>query len=260
MALPYQAYGNYWIVKPFIYISPYFVMSVLAITAAFVLAYYEFRRRKLETRHLIWMSVIAYLAGGAIARLFYFFGPWSSKGFPTAHDKILGLFGFEPGMVFYGGLIGSIIAIMIYARIRRLDFWKHMDAWAPSLGIFLFFARIGCFFSGCCYGKTSSIGLPWLIQTKEAIIHPTQIYSSAFGLVLFIALTELRHRQTSRRLFSGYVTLWGLALYGIWRFFVEFLRDYSFSIGWLSPSQCISLIIVIVSAVILIKGDDKRKL
>ncbi|MFO8015745.1 MAG: prolipoprotein diacylglyceryl transferase [Candidatus Woesearchaeota archaeon] len=251
MTVAYTAYGNYWIIKPYLYISPYFVMAAIATIAAIAITYFEFRRRGLPRKHLVWLSILIYLFMGGFARLFYSLGPWSWGEYSSLSERFIDMFTLEPGMVFYGGLIGGLIAILIYARIRKLNFWRYADAWAPAGGLVLFFARIGCFFSGCCYGIVSRINLPWLLQTEAGPIHPTQLYSSIAGMLVFITATELRYRQSAWKLFDGYVMLWTLAAYAVLRFLIEFMRYYDFRFLWLTTSQYISIALLVFCAVLL---------
>ena len=103
------------------------------------------------------------------------------------------------------------------------------------------FGRIGCFLNGCCFGLPTN--LPWGVVFPPGSLadfychgerlHPTELYSSFSGLLIFIILALLyRHKK-----FNGQILFWGLILYSIYRFLVEFLR-YS-PIHWLglTPSQ-----------------------
>ena len=66
------------------------------------------------------------------------------------------------GLVFYGGLIGSSLAYLIHARIKRLPVWKVADILAPSIALGQAFGRFGCLMTGCCYGRPTK--LPWGIR------------------------------------------------------------------------------------------------
>lgn len=250
MSISYRTYGTYWIIKPYIYSSPYFLMAAIAIIAGIAAAYFEFKRRGLKTRHIIYMSMIIYLSMGALGRIFYFFGPWSWGKYETLIERFIAMFSFKSGMVFYGGLIGAILAVIIYTKIKRLNFWDYMDAWAPSLGIILFFARMGCFFAGCCFGEVSS-NIWWLLKTSAGDIHPTQLYESFLGLVLFVILTELKYRQSIKKMFKGYVFLWAIIIYSAGRFLVEILRFYEVRFMGLSASQIISIALFAIGSIIL---------
>ena len=68
------------------------------------------------------------------------------------------------GLVFYGGLIGSSLAYILYARLKKFPLWKGADVLAPSIALGYFFGRIGCLMNGCCYGRVCD--LPWAIQAR----------------------------------------------------------------------------------------------
>ena len=58
------------------------------------------------------------------------------------------------GFVFYGGLIGAVIMLMIYTRKYRLDTFTMMEVFAPAIPLVHAFGRLGCFCAGCCYGPS----------------------------------------------------------------------------------------------------------
>ena len=72
---------------------------------------------------------------------------------------------WEGGLVFYGGLILAIGAGLGYMKWHRLPVWKMADLFAPAIALGLFFARIGCFMAGCCYGKETF--LPWSVTFTD---------------------------------------------------------------------------------------------
>lgn len=269
MPIPYDNFGTYWVIKPYVDTSPYLVIATIAAITGIVMAYFEMKRRKIgkELRHTILSSISIYIFLVVFARLFYFLGPWSWQEYPSFASRILNIASFNAGMVFYGGLIGGIFGVYVYSKIKHaktknkkdLGFWKLIDAWIVPLGIFLFIARIGCYTAGCCYGIASTLNLPWLIQRGSSVIHPTQIYSSFFGLVLFTAMTELKYRQKIKRMFDGYVLLWGVIIYSTGRFLIEFLRYYHTRFFGLSMSQVISILLFLICSILLIFKYKKHK-
>jgi phosphatidylglycerol:prolipoprotein diacylglycerol transferase len=134
---------------------------------------------------------------------------------------------WEGGLVFYGGLILAIGAGLVYMRGYRLPIWKVADLFAPAIALGLFFARIGCFMAGCCFGKETS--LPWGVRFSDPdslaplhlSLHPTQLYEAAGGFVLFLLLAWMERRKS----FDGQTFWLFLLLYSILRFFIECLRD-----------------------------------
>ena len=61
--------------------------------------------------------------------------------------------------IFYGGLIGGFLAVLIYIWKSKLDFRSITDILVPSVLLFHAFGRLGCFFAGCCCGRESTWGI-----------------------------------------------------------------------------------------------------
>jgi phosphatidylglycerol:prolipoprotein diacylglycerol transferase len=147
------------------------------------------------------------------------------------------------GGVFYGGLIGGLIAALIYIRKNKLDFWEVTDILVPSVLLFHTFGRLGCFFAGCCYGGEATWGITFthsLIAPKGVSLIPVQLFEAGFNLLVLIAILIVRpERKRPRILLPLY-----LMVYAIGRFVLEFFRgDIGRGIYLLSTSQWISLLI-----------------
>jgi phosphatidylglycerol:prolipoprotein diacylglycerol transferase len=196
----------------------------------------------------LWM-LLSSLIGSKILMLFtepeYRDHPW----------QLLSLDFLRSGGVFYGGLIGAILAGYFLMRRYKLPWWKTADACAPGIAVGNFFGRQGCFAAGCCWGKPTT--LPWGVKFTElgheitgvptdTYLHPTQLYESFAMLIVFFFLLWLhKHRR-----FSGQVILFYALLYSVIRFCIEFLRDDPrgdlfglTTLTGLSTSQIISLIV-----------------
>jgi phosphatidylglycerol:prolipoprotein diacylglycerol transferase len=178
--------------------------------------------------------------------------------------QLLSLDFLRSGGVFYGGLIGAILAGYFLMRRYNLPWWKTADACAPGIAIGNFFGRQGCFAAGCCWGKPTS--LPWGVQFSElghqitgvptgVHLHPAQLYESFAMLIVFFFLLWLhKHRR-----FSGQVILFYALIYSVIRFMNEFVRDNKRSdllgltaLTGLSISQLISILIGITALVLLV--------
>jgi phosphatidylglycerol:prolipoprotein diacylglycerol transferase len=163
---------------------------------------------------------------------------------------------WEGGLVFYGGLIPAAAVAFGYMRWRRLPTWKLADLISPLIALGLSFGRIGCFLSGCCYGRETS--LPWAVVFKNpdslarlsVPLHPTQLYDAANGLAIFFFLSWMSKRKT----FDGQIFWLFVFLYSITRFLVEIFRGdprgYLFG-GLLSTSQGIGILLAIFSLFML---------
>ena len=171
------------------------------------------------------------------------------------------------GLVFYGGLIGAIIAGAIYLRWKKLPLWKIADVLAPSIALGSVFGRIGCLLNGCCYGRACD--LPWAISfpadnplhPPTTPVHPTEIYDALLNLGLYFFLAWLfRRKQFDGQIFATY-----LICYAITRSFVEYFRgDYNDAhhhFG-LTPAQFVSVPIFIAGLALAIilsrRGEIKR--
>jgi phosphatidylglycerol:prolipoprotein diacylglycerol transferase len=178
--------------------------------------------------------------------------------------QLLSLDFLRSGGVFYGGLIGAILAGYFLMRRYNLPWWKTADACAPGIAIGNFFGRQGCFAAGCCWGKPTS--LPWGVQFSElghqitgvptgVHLHPAQLYESFAMLIVFFFLLWLhKHRR-----FSGQVILFYALIYSVIRFMNEFVRDNKRSdllgltaLTGLSTSQLISILVGITALVLLV--------
>src|SRR5919201_6025352 len=156
------------------------------------------------------------------------------------HDLVSNLFGGS-GLVWYGGLLGGTIAVLIWARWRGFLELALIDIAGPGLAVGYAVGRIGCQVSGDGdYGIHS--GVPWAMAYPKGEVptttevHPTPIYETlAMGLVAWF-LWRLRARARPGALFALY-----LVLAGIERFLVEFIRRNKEVAAGLTAAQLESL-------------------
>jgi len=212
----------------------------------------------------LWM-LLASLVGSKILMLF------TEPEYRDNPVQLLSLDFLRSGGVFYGGLLGAVIAGYLLMKRYKLPWWKTADACAPGIAIGNFFGRQGCFAAGCCWGKPTS--LPWGVKFSElgheitgvpidAHLHPTQLYESFAMLLVFVFLLWLHKRKR----FSGQVILVYALLYSIIRFAIEFVRDDPrgdvlglTTLTGLSTSQMISLVIGIGALILLITRNRSSK-
>jgi phosphatidylglycerol:prolipoprotein diacylglycerol transferase len=155
---------------------------------------------------------------------------------------------WKGGLVFYGGLIGSSLATILYARFKKIPLWKLADVLAPSIPLGYVFGRIGCFLNGCCYGRDCA--LPWAVTYPQGNmngapthpVHPSQLYDSILSLILYLFLAWLYRRKK----FDGQVFATYLLCYAVTRSIVESFRgDYSdlhiHGALHLTPGQLVSI-------------------
>jgi phosphatidylglycerol---prolipoprotein diacylglyceryl transferase len=161
------------------------------------------------------------------------------------------------GMSFHGGLIGSIIAIVLFARRIGASSWSVLDLCAAATPIGPFFGRLANFINGELWGRPSRV--PWAIVFPGAAgpvpRHPSQLYEASLeGIVLFLVLLWLMRAKLALRR-PGLIAGTFLAGYGLARSFSELFRepDYThvFTIGPLTPGILYSLPMILAGVLII---------
>jgi phosphatidylglycerol:prolipoprotein diacylglycerol transferase len=222
----------------------------LAMAAGFVAAAALAARRFAElgrSPEFAWELAVAALVGGIVgARAYYIVEHWDE-----AKSDLLGQIFSGSGLVWYGGLAGGALAALAWAAARReLGVWL-LGAVAAPLALGQAIGRIGCQLSGDGdYGVRSD--LPWAmaypdgtVPTSERV-HPTPIYETlALGLTAAL-LWRLRDRLSSSALFGLY-----LALSGLGRFLVEFVRRNPEVAVGLTAAQLIALALTVSGLALL---------
>lgn len=146
----------------------------------------------------------------------------------------------EGGLVFYGGLIGCVLVVILLARRQREPVWSLADFAVGPLPLGHALGRIGCFLNGCCYGSETSC--PVAVHMQDALRHPVQLYSFALNIALYIFLLWLYPRK--RR--DGEVLMAYCLIYPVLRFSVEFLRgDPRVHFAGLTSAQIVSIAIFV---------------
>jgi phosphatidylglycerol:prolipoprotein diacylglycerol transferase len=156
------------------------------------------------------------------------------------------------GMSFHGGLIGSIIAGMIFTRKYKKDFWELSDLVIVAAPIGLGLGRLGNFINGELYGRVTA--MPWgMVFPGGGPLprHPSQIYELLLeGVVLFVMLWSL----SSKGLRPGKVTASFIVFYGLFRIIAEFFREpdpqIGFILGIFTMGQLLSALMMVIGAVI----------
>lgn len=155
------------------------------------------------------------------------------------------------GFVFYGGLIGGLLFLILYRSfglpLNMALLWPILPAMTIGHGI----GRIGCFLAGCCYGAITD--LPWAVHMHGGLRHPSQLVEAAGLLILGFYFIKARTKDFT--LISIY-----LIGYGVLRIFVEVLRGDEVRGLWgvLTPSQWISIVLIAVGIGILLNPLKSR--
>ena len=153
----------------------------------------------------------------------------------------------QGGLIYYGGFIGAIIAVLIIALRRREPPFALGDFVVTSLPLGHAIGRIGCFLNGCCYGTPTN--LPWAVTLEGALRHPVQLYETALNLLVFIFLRQRYLRGAGR---PGHVLAWYLLTYSPIRFLLEFWRGDDRLRWWggMTVAQDISLVLFFTGVVL----------
>lgn len=178
----------------------------------------------LDRRKLIKVCYWSLIFGYIGARLLYVIIMWKEFALNPVKIFYIG----SGGMVFYGGFIGGLLGFFIFSKIHKLPLWTLLDISAAPLTFNQMFGRLGCFFAGCCWGRSCPVDYIFAVKFHhhESLaplnipLHPTQLYEAAF-LFLQILVLQVIYR---RRKFQGQVAASYLIIYASGRFIIEFFR------------------------------------
>jgi phosphatidylglycerol:prolipoprotein diacylglycerol transferase len=216
----------------------------LALGILFMLLFIIFQFKKLQIENKVLfdiLSIIALSLGVAFLSGVFFDALF--------HSLEEGKFVYG-GMTYIGGFIGGILVfcliLKLFYKVSNKKLIYYLNIIIPSIVLAHIFGRIGCFFGGCCYGSpTDSIfGVVFPEGSLAALeygypqkVFPTQLFEAVSLLIIFVLLLRLKNYR-----FPLY-----LILYGLFRFFIEFLRgDSRGSVKlFISPSQFLSLLMII---------------
>jgi phosphatidylglycerol:prolipoprotein diacylglycerol transferase len=135
------------------------------------------------------------------------------------------------GMSFHGGLIGSVLAGILFCRKYRVDFWQVSDLVIVTAPIGLGLGRLGNFINGELYGRVTDVPWAMVFPGGGALPrHPSQLYEFFLeGVVLFTVLWVVKDKISR----SGLLTSLFLMLYGLFRFTLEFFREPDVQLGYI---------------------------
>lgn len=250
-------------------VTTFGLMLGLAFLAAGWVASLEFDRKEYG-RDVAWTLLMGALIGGIVgAKLYYAFLNW-----PLLVEDSLGTIFSRAGLVWYGGLIGGSIGVILMARKEELPVPQVADVAALSIPIAYAIGRMGCFLVGDDYGRPTDswvgiafpegsppstaenlrayfgVDIPASIPDWQVLrVHPTQLYEVAMAAAIFLILWSLR-RHSHR---AGWLFMLYLVLAGVERLIVEFFRvkDDRF-FGPFTLAQLISVTLILGGVVGLV--------
>ena len=218
------------------------------------------RREGLAAAQLLDLSTWLILVGVVGAKVLMILTAWES--YWENPRAIFSWATLQAAGVFYGGFVAAAFFALWYTRVYRMPVLKVFDVFSPAIALGHSIGRLGCFAAGCDYGKPTNswLGVVFTDPTSQAFggvplgvrLHPAQIYESLATLAIFgILLWRYKSKKRDGEIFWLY-----LVLYGVARFFLEFLRgdeDRGFVLGHaLSTSQAIALLALAAAAALAI--------
>jgi len=242
----------------------YGVMYVFAFATAFLLYRRQIRERRFpmtedQLYSLFTWGILGLMLG---ARLFstivyetsdiYRRQPWLIF-WPFRGGQFTGLM----GMSYHGGALGGLLAVIIYAKVKRYSFREIGDMYAASIPLGYTFGRLGNFCNAELYGRvtTGPMGMvfpeqsvrllpvseAWVREAAEktgAVVsgglvnlprYPSQLYELLFeGIILWALIWFFRNRKP----FKGFLIGLYFFGYGIFRFFIEYFREPDEDLGY----------------------------
>lgn len=204
-----------------------------------------------DVADVVFFAAIGGVLGGRIGyALFYNFADYIATPW-----QIFAV--WRGGMSFHGGVLGFIIALAIFSKLRKRGMLETTDFVVPAVPIGLFFGRIANFVNQELWGGPSD--LPWAVvfthPAAGAIArHPSQLYEAILeGIVLFFVLWTVAAKSPT----TGTVSAMFLIGYGIMRAGIEFVREPDQHIGyladgWVTMGQVLSLPMIAVGLSLLL--------
>jgi phosphatidylglycerol---prolipoprotein diacylglyceryl transferase len=248
-------------------IGPLTVYSYgLMLGLAFIVASYiltsEFERKHLDKNIATEITLLCIIFGIIGSKVFSVLETWDE----FLADPI-GMIFNPGGLTFYGGLIFAAVAVLVYAKRKKISYLYIIDAASPALIIAYGIGRIGCHLSGDGdYGLPTN--LPWGTNYQNGIVkpslmfrgseiakhfpngvvpdstplHPTPLYETFLAVIIFLILWKMRKKDwADGRMFALY-----LILAGVERFSVEFIRLNPHLLFGFSEAQLISIVLIVL--------------
>ncbi len=203
-------------------------------------------------------AILGVIAGGRIGYVLFYQLPYYADD-PLSAFKV-----WQGGMSFHGGALGVIIALFVYAFVKKIPLLRLTDIVCAAVPIGVFFGRIANFINSELWGRVTD--KPWGVvfpNGGEMARHPSQLYEAALeGIILFWILFIL-YLMPSTRNRPGIVTGAFLAGYGIFRMIVENYREpdahLGFIYGSISMGQILSIPMIMLGLGVIGYAILKRR-
>lgn len=161
------------------------------------------------------------------------------------------------GLAIYGGIIGGVVVIAIFSKIKKINLLDITDYIVPVVAFCQSVGRWGNYINVEAYGYETNLPIKMEIIEDGIIkyVHPAFLYESIATLLIFVFLSIL----SKKRKFSGEITYIYIICYSFVRFFIEGLRTDSLMLFNCRISQILSLALFIVFSGILVYKKNKYR-
>ena len=210
----------------FLHLRSYGLLLAIAFLVGTWLGLREARRLRLDEDRMVTIILVTLVSSIVGARILYVLEHVDE--FRQGWGSVFAL--WQGGLTLYGGIVAGSLGGLLTARQLGLPMWLVADALTPSLALGTMFGRIGCFLTGCCYGRPTHV--PWGVvfppdsfaglEFGPTPVHPSQLYFALAGLGLFVVLWPLRTRIAT----PGVLFWTFLLLFALVRIPLDFTRAY----------------------------------
>lgn len=234
----------------------YGILIAIGLVIAIVIAYYLAKYRNLKADEIINFAPFAIIGGIIGARLLHVLVniPYYAKN-PSI------IFAYrQGGLAIQGVFIGGVIALIVFARIRKVSFWAIADMIAPGLAIAQSIGRWGNYFNQEAFGRPTSSRIGIFIAPQNRPVdyinseyfHPTFLYESVANLILFIMLICMHYwfKKKPDKYPNGLIFCVYLIIYSLYRIFIESYRIDSSYVGPIKVVYIISAITIIAAFIV----------
>jgi phosphatidylglycerol---prolipoprotein diacylglyceryl transferase len=225
------------------------MVALAVVTVVSWITWENSKNNKFSFDALLTASIIGIFSGIVFSKLLHVIDKWSYYW-----QNPSGIISGE-GLTIWGAVLGATIGVWLYSKIsRQFRFSVFGDMIAPGIILSQAIGRIGCTLNGCCYGLESHAWYsiiytdPHSYGPKGIPVLPTQVFEIIYDLIVFGILLLLRKRlKPDGALFTVY-----FALYGAWRFAIEFIRDGTPFLFGMHQAQLIGLIVLLITLPIIV--------
>lgn len=227
----------------------YGIIIAMGFLAAVIYGLKRAKQFGLSEDNILDMLFVAVPSAIICARAYYCIFNWELY----RDDPLSALYIWEGGMAIYGGVIGAVVSVLIFSKIRSIPFGAYGDIGSLGLLIGQMVGRWGNFVNREAHGAVYSGILKMGIDDGTGNVvfyHPTFLYESLWNLIGFIIL----HFYSKKRKFDGEIFILYVVWYGLGRAWIEGLRTdslYLFGTG-IRVSQILAALSAVVAVSVLL--------